>query len=439
MPDSTILTAAELIELVTEARARTLELTADLSDEQIIGPRLDIVNPPLWEIGHVAWFQEKWVLRHHAGARPLREDADRLYDSAAVPHGIRWDLPLPRRQQTLAYMQQALEAVVEHVQSQDASAELTYFCLLAVFHEDMHAEAITYTRQTHGYPAPWLDIAPVRPRETQREATSRGDVEIPGGTYLLGAPPSSAFVFDNEKWSHAVDVPPFAIGRAQVTNAEFSGFIEEGGYGRPELWSDEGWAWREGARAECPLYWRRDTGRGWLRRHFDRLVALEPDHPVIHVNWYEADAYCRWAHRRLPTEPEWELAASAEPTSDGRHITARKRRFPWGEEPPSASRANLDWRALGCVPVAALPDGDSAFGCRQMIGNVWEWTSTAFGPYPGFVPDPYEQYSEPSFGSHRVLRGGGWATRGRLLRNTWRNFYPPHRRDVWAGFRTCTA
>jgi iron(II)-dependent oxidoreductase len=243
------------------------------------------------------------------------------------------------------------------------------------------------------------------------------------------------FVFDNEKWAHAVDVAPFAMARAPVTNSEFLGFVREQGYQRQEFWSPEGWAWRQQSGADHPLYWQ-DDGE-WLRRNFDQWLPLEPYHPVLHVNWYEADAYCRWARRRLPTEAEWELAASAEPTADGSGITAHNRRYPWRETPPTPELANMGWRSMGCIPVDALPASDSAFGCRQMIGNVWEWTQTDFGPFPGFVADPYADYSQPWFTGHKVLRGGCWTTRTRLVRNSWRNFYPPHRRDVWAGFRTC--
>ena len=205
--------------------------------------------------------------------------------------------------------------------------------------------------------------------------------------------------------------------------------MEDGGYEREALWSGGGWRWRQDTGAAHPVYWRRAEG-GWERRDFDRWVALEPDHPVLHVSWHEAEAWCTWAGRRLPTEAEWEMAASA--TS-----AAGRRCFPWGEAPPTPARANLEGNAGGLLDVAALPDGDSAWGCRQMFGNVWEWTASDFGPYPGFVPDDYRDYSEPWFGTHKVLRGGGWMTRARLLRNTWRNFYPPDRRDVWAGFRTC--
>jgi iron(II)-dependent oxidoreductase len=225
------------------------------------------------------------------------------------------------------------------------------------------------------------------------------------------------------------------MARAPVTQTEFAAFVDEKGYQRQEFWSPEGWNWRQQSGATHPVYWHDDGG--WLRRHFDQFVPLEPYYPVLHVNWYEAEAYCRWAGRRLPTEAEWELAAAAEPTPDGQGITAHKRRYPWGDAPPTAEHVNMEWRAMGCMPVAALPKSDSAFGCRQMIGNVWEWTSSDFGPFPGFSADPYKDYSQPWFTGHKVLRGGCWTTRMRLIRNSWRNFYPPHRRDVWAGFRTC--
>jgi iron(II)-dependent oxidoreductase len=375
----------------------------------------------------VAWFQEKWVLRHALGEAPIRADGDALWDSATVAHDTRWDLPLPTRRDTLAYMTEVRDRVLDRLSRHDGDPRVLYFALYAVFHEDMHDEAFTYTRQTHGHPPPRLSGAQSGAAEA---GPLPGDVVVPGGTVLLGASPDEPFVFDNEKWAHPVEVAPFAIARSPVTQREFAAFVDDAGYRRREHWSEEGWAWRGGAGAEQPVYWRRD-GLGWRRRDFARWVALEPHRPVLHVSWYEAQAYCRWARRRLPTEAEWEAAAAVEPA------TRAKRRFPWGDAPPAIGRAQLGAQALGCADVAAWPEGDSAAGCRQMIGNVWEWTDTDFGPYPGFVRDAYKEYSEPWFFTHKVLRGGCWVTQGRLLRNTWRNFYPPDRRDVWAGFRTC--
>lgn len=422
---------ADLAAWVRDARARTFNLVADLSDEQLMGPRLAIVNPLLWEIGHVAWFQEKWALRHAANKPPARPGVDSLYDSAAIAHDTRWDLLLPSRQDTLAYLTAVRDAVLERIETGNISGDERYFIQLGVFHEDMHNEAFTYTRQTHGYTLPESCRAPASNAEKEA-GPLRGDAEIPGGRFLLGAVPGGSFVFDNEKWAHPVEVRPFAIARAAVTQGEFQGFVEAGGYRQQEFWSERGWSWLQSVGAEHPLYWHREGAGRWLRRDFDHWVGLEPHRPVLHVNWWEAEAYCNWAGRRLPTEAEWEVAASAEPTS-----AESKRCFPWGDSSPSSQQANLGGGAGCAADVAAFAAGDSAFGCRQMIGNVWEWVADNFGPYPGFEIDPYREYSQPWFGTHKVLRGGAWTTQPRLLRNTWRNFYTPDRRDVWAGFRTC--
>lgn len=420
-------TAGQLADWVRDARRRTLELVADLTDEQLLGPRLSIVNAPLWELGHVAWFHEKWVLRHAHGRSPLRADGDALYDSAAIPHDTRWDLPLFTRAATLAYMRDVQAHVLDVLGGAELTRETAYFAQLAVFHEDMHGEAFAYTRQTLGYPAPGFCRLTPRPHG----GPLPGDVRVAGGRFLLGARRGSAFVFDNEKWAHVVELRPFAIARAPVTQAEFAAFADGGGYQRRELWGTAGWRWRTSAGADQPVYWRR-TGGGWERRDFDRWLPLEPHLPVCHVNWYEAEAYCRWAGRRLPTEAEWEAAAAGEDI-----VSGCPSRFPWGDTEPDKRRASLDGTWGGRADVAAFPEGDSACGCRQLFGNVWEWTASDFLPYPGFEADPYREYSEPWFGTHKVLRGGCWVTRGRLLRNTWRNFYTPDRRDVWAGFRTC--
>jgi iron(II)-dependent oxidoreductase len=325
-------------------------------------------------------------------------------------------------------MKAVLAAVLDRLDAGPLSLEDTYYILLSVFHEDMHGEAFAYTRQTLAYPAPRLGTAPAG--RAHPAGPWPGDVTVPAGGFLLGALPGEPFVFDNEKWAHPVDHPAFAIARAPVTQEQFAAFVEAGGYSRREFWGEDGWRWREAAGASHPVYWRRERG-GWQRRHFDRWLPLEPHRPVLHVNWFEADAYCRWAGRRLPTEVEWEAATNAA------SCLSAKRRFPWGDADPGPDHANLDGRLIGCLDVSACAAGDSPLGCRQLVGNVWEWTASAFVPYPGFAPDPYEEYSRPWFGTHKVLRGGCWLTRARLLRNTYRNFYRPDRRDVWAGFRTC--
>ena len=431
------LPSEQLFQLVNDARGRTQELVTDLADEQLIVPKMEIVNPFRWELGHVAFFYDVFLLRVLGAEKFLLEGAENLYDSFKVDHDDRWDLPLPSREETLAYMRQVQDRVIERL-DHDPDDRETYLYLLSVLHEDMHGEAFTYMRQTLEYPEPELAILHDRSNPVDiGGGLLPGDVEIPGGTFQLGATPDLPFVFDNEKWAHPVEVRPFRIARAPVTNAQFTEFVEDRGYLRRELWSYQGWVWRAKTGAQNPVCWARG-GKGWLRRHFDRLVPLEPHHPVIHVNWYEVEAYCNWAGRRLPTEAEWEMAASAEPTPDGKAVTKRKRRYPWGDEPPSPDRANLDSRFLGCVDAGAFPSGESAFGCRQMIGNVWEWTASAFYPYPGFIVDsPYREYSAPWFGYRKVLKGGAWATRSRLACNTYRNFFQPYRRDIFAGFRTC--
>ncbi|HEV7803146.1 MAG TPA: selenoneine synthase SenA [Burkholderiales bacterium] len=424
--------AGTLQQMLLDARSRSLALASDLTGAQLLGPRLSIVNPPLWELGHLAWFQERWCLRHQHGGRTLLPSifahADRLYDSAAVAHDTRWDLPLPGLDATLEYLRAVLERVLERLQSQP-SASFDYFAQLAALHEEMHCEAFTYTRQTLGYPTPRI----IGHSELCQSsgAPAQGDVEIAGGTFMLGATPRSGFVFDNEKWAHPVRIEPFSIARTCVTNSEFTAFVEDGGYARRELWSDEAWAWRVSANAAHPVYWRRDSQQ-WHVRHYDRWLPLVEEEPVMHVSWHEADAYCRWAGRRLPSEAEWEFAAAAAPEGG-----LANRRYPWGNTAPVPGRANLFGMGVGPIDVAALPAGDSAWGCRQMIGNVWEWTRDTFEPYPGFEIDPYKEYSQPWFGDHKVLRGGCFATRASLIRNTWRNFYTPDRRDVYAGFRTC--
>jgi iron(II)-dependent oxidoreductase len=423
--------AGALVSALLDARSVELELLEELNDSQMLGERSHFVEPPIWEMGHVGWFQEYWILRHLDGAAPLLPGSDGLYDAFNVSYRLRWDHAYPSRRATLDYISEILRRSVGRLESRQPTPEEMYFYALVTQHEDMHSENLTLIRQTLGYPLPRLSLfEPAAATPPLDPAYRPRDVLVPSGTFLLGATADEPFVFDNEKWAHPVRVEAFRIASTPVTNAEFQAFVEDGGYRRRELWSRRGWQWRRRDRAEHPLFWEPGGAGHWCERRFGVVVPLPPWHPVVHVNWYEAEAYCRWAGRRLPTEAEWEMAATFEPA------TGRKRRFPWGDDQAAPGRASLDYRAAGTIDVRALPAGDSPVGCRQMIGNVWEWVEDTFRPYPGFVCDPYEQYSQPYFGDKKVLKGGCWATRGRLIRSTWRNFYKHHRRNIFAGFRT---
>jgi iron(II)-dependent oxidoreductase len=332
----------ELASRLRTARDHTRRLADDLSGERELGPKLAIVNPPRWEVGHVGWFQEFWCLRGGSEERAsILPNADALYNSATVPHDTRWTLPLPSYAETLGYRDEVLDRVVKALPSLNP-----YFVELALRHELMHAEAFHYTRQTLGYPG--LDKrTPVK---------SEGDMDCSGGVFRLGSPRGEGFAFDNEKWSHPVVLEPFRIARRPVTYSEYRKFAE------PPYCKD-----------------------GMVRR-FERWIPVPDDEPVRHVSWQQAQAYCQFAGRRLPTEAEWE-----------------------------------------CAALAGL----------ENTGHVWEWTSSTFLPYPGFLRDPYKEYSEPWFGTHKVLRGSSFATPAGVAHPRFRNFYTPERYDMFCGFRTC--
>lgn len=424
-----------IAEQAQETHQRTLTLLAGLTPEQLIGPRLATVNPLRWEVGHAAYFYEYWVLRQHLKQTPLRPDADRLYDSITIAHDDRWDLPLPEMSDTYQYMQTVLDKIKVCL-AEGIDPDRDYLAQYAVFHQDMHNEAYTYTRQTHGYPAPAIaQLGAFLPVDEPYRGVG-DDVLIPGGTVMLGADKHDGFVFDNEKWGHPVELAAFKIAREAVSNGDFLAFVDAGGYHHQRYWDNEGWQWLQRSGLKHPVYWRKAQS-GWQQRHFDQWHDLVLNAALVHVSWFEAQAYCVWAKRRLPTEAQWEAAAACQPSKDRQSLAAIKRRYPWGDNEPSSELANLDGYALGTIDVSACKAGDSAFGCRQMLGNVWEWTEDTFGPYPGFVPDMYQDYSLPLFGRTKVLRGGAWTTRSRMIRNTWRTYYGPERNDVFAGFRTC--
>ncbi|HIG12181.1 MAG TPA: ergothioneine biosynthesis protein EgtB [Planctomycetes bacterium] len=400
---------------VHEARARSLELIADLKAEELQVPYLPTVNLFLWEVCHLAHFFDFWVLRQGrdcAGRGGLEGRVDQLFDSTCIEHEHRWRLDVPGREECLDYVLGVRDRVLELIEKGVEDPGLRYLIEYSVYHEDMHAEALSYTRQALGYCLPQLGVARHTPAAA---APVVGDAYFEGGVLELGAVRDSGFCFDNEKWAHPVEVAPFCMAKSAVSEGEWQEFVEDDGYGRRDLWSTAGWAWVQAVQAEQPLYWRRSKGGHLERRHFDAWSAIDPDRVMVHIAWFEAEAFACWAGRRLPTEAEWEFAAGD-----------------WAGAP-----AAFDWCAGGPVDTNAFSESATPEGCRQMMGNVWEWTSSTFVPYKGFEADMYADFSQSSFHTRKVLRGGSWATRSRLMRPSLRNFYQPSRRDIFAGLRTC--
>lgn len=412
---------------LADATQALLSVLADLEDGQFVVPLMPTVNPILWELGHVGWFQERFALRDLLGHDPMYGNGDELWNSSTVAHDTRWDLDLPNRAATTEFVEKVTTEVRKALAEDPDNTELGYHALYSIMHHDAHVEALMYTRQNLGLSAPTAWSM----RETSTGSGRPGrQIEVPGATHLLGGSPDQPFVMDNEKWETPVEVRTFTMDELPITQAQFAEFVEDDGYGRQEFWGTPGWRWRTEMQRHAPIYWRGSAGN-WERRVFDKWRPLEADRPVINVNWYEATAYCSWAKRRLPTEAEWERAASFDNTGIKRYSR------PWGTEETSGEHAawNLDY--LDTAPVDSCSEGASELGFRHLMGNVWEWTETVFEPFPGFEADSYLDNSAPWFTSRKVLRGGSWATRSRYVRNTFRNYFTPDRCDVYGGFRTC--
>ncbi|WP_416361402.1 selenoneine synthase SenA [Marinobacter sp.] len=414
------------------ARSRTERLINSLSDTQLDAPYHPGVNPPLWEMGHSAFFYEVFVFKLLDGTVSYNPAMDDLWDSFHVQHRDRWRRDLfPGREDTLQYFNTVYDRVAERIRRYELTDQALYLYRYAIFHQNMHIESLIWCRQTVGYPAP-PDFQGDRPAPGEGVA---GDVEVPAGRWVMGMPDASEafaaedFAFDAEKPRFEVELPGFVISRLLVTNREFQAFVDDSGYQRPELWSFGGRQWLASA-AEHPVYWRCHEGQ-WQARLFDRWLPLNPDAPVTHVSYWEAEAWCRWAGRRLPTEYEWEVAAL------GNRPGEVFQRYPWGNEAPDGSRVDMNGRSMAWNPVFDYPAGESPFGCRQMLGSVWEWTSDQFLPYDGFKVDIYPFMSTLQFGDHKVTRGGSCATTSSLIRGTYRQAYLPQRSDVFTGFRTC--
>jgi ergothioneine biosynthesis protein EgtB len=378
-------TADQLITRLAHARSQLRALIDCLPARAWLGPQAAHLNPPLWEYGHIVWFAEHWCLR----ARPdgsyapsLLRNADALYDSSAVPHDTRWTLPLLQPAAIDDYARQVADAINARLQS-NLDHELAYYAELCLYHELMHIEAWWMAFQNLGY-APPMPLAAFTLPPTQRLVFAASEV-------ALGSTPDAGFIFDNEKWQHAVRVPAFDIDSTPVSQGCFLEFVESGGYTRRADWSEAGWTWHIANDAHHPLYWRKENDQ-WQVRCFDQWLPLMPDAPMLHVNHFEAEACAAWLGRQLPSAAQWLRATQA----------------------PDFHSPDFHW------------------------GSVWEWLHAPFAPYPGFSPDPYQDYSQPWFHTHSELRGGGPATDAQLKRPGFRNFYLPHRRDVFSGFRTAS-
>jgi gamma-glutamyl hercynylcysteine S-oxide synthase len=417
-----------------EARARTLALVAPVSDEALVRQHDALMSPLLWDLGHIAHFEELWLTQNLDGEIRFSEMPG-MYNPFEHPRRVRGTLRYPTRAEGLALMAGIRARVLQRIarlDPSDASPLLRdgYVVHMVAQHEYQHNETMLQALQLLAgtpYAAPRAWDVP----EMQLAVPPGRMVRVPAGRYPIGTDDRAA-AYDNERPRHEVRLDAFRIDAAPVRNGEYLAFLADGGYQRPEFWSPEGRAWLADAGVVAPMHWTLRDG-SWHRRTMDREGPVHPDHPVCHVCWHEADAYARWAGKRLPTEPEWEVAASWDPA------TGTARRFPWGEDDATRHRANVDQLAFDTAPVGAYAANVSPLGMTGAIGDVWEWTASDFGSYPGFVAFPYPEYSAAFFGAeYKVLRGGSWATRPGAVRASFRNWDYPIRRQIFAGFR-CAA
>ena len=414
--------------LLAEARERTLALVTRLDERDVDRVHSTLMSPLAWDIGHIAAFEDLWLCAQAGGLEPLRPELWEVYDATETPRCDRGELPFLRNREARGYQAEVREralAVLDRVDLDDPDDPLNHGGFvwdMVARHEHQHCETML---QTICLAEPGMYEPVRRPLPDGPAPAGAARIRIEAGPFPAGAP-AVGFAYDNERPRHAVEVAAFEIDRLPVTNGDWLEFAADGGYRRRSLWSAEGWDWRRRENAERPLYWTAD-GR---ERVCDRIEPIDPALPVMHVSWFEAEAFARWAGRRLPTELEWEKAAAWGPGA-----TAPSR-FPWGDEPATEERANLDHTAFGPAPAGAHAAGASGYGLLGMTGDAWEWTSSRFEGYPGFAPFPYREYSSVFFGGdYRVLRGGSWATSSRVAVNTFRNWDHPGRRQIFAGLR----
>lgn len=405
-----------------QARGRTLALT-EFDDLDLTTQHSPLMSPLVWDLAHVGQQEDLWLLRAGDLARDsvLPPEVDRLYDAFLHPRAERPALPLLSPAQARRFLTEVRGRILDQLERADAD-QLFPFAMVEQ-HEQQHDETMLATHQLRDGPPLLGTGTPLPPgRDTPHDS-----VLIPGGEFTLGVDGSDEpWSLDNERPAHVVDVPAFRMARFPVTNGEWRQFIADGGYRERRWWSDSGWRHRVQEGLSGPLFWSADG----TRRRFGIVEDIPADEPVQHICYFEAEAYAAWAGARLPTEEEWEKACAWDPA------LGRRRRWPWGKSPVSPSLANLGGTALRPAPVGAFPGGASAYGVEQLIGDVWEWTSSPLRPWPGFSPMLYGTYSAPFFGTDfRVLRGGSWAVAASTVRPSFRNWDLPIRRQIFSGAR----
>jgi len=413
---------------LVRGRERTTLLTSVEPDE-LTAQHSTLMSPLVWDYAHIGNQEELWLVRDVGGADPVRQDIDELYDAFMNSRASRASLPLLDPAEARAYVHTVREKVFDVLERSPLSGrplERDAFAFgMVAQHEQQHAETMLATHQLRAGNA--VLTAPPPPSAV---VALPPEVVVPAGRFDMGTT-TEPWALDNERPAHTVAVDGFAIDTAPVTNGAWLSFLADGGYDRAELWSRLGWAHRVQAGLTAPQFWETDGGGSWWRRRFGVLALLDMAEPVVHVSFHEAQAYARWAGRRLPTEAEWEKAARHDPA------TGRSRRYPWGDEEPTAERANLGQRHLQPAPVGAYPSGASPLGVHQLIGDVWEWCDSGFTPHPGFAAFPYAEYSQVFFGGdYKVLRGGSFGSDQVAVRATFRNWDHPVRRQIFAGLRT---
>jgi gamma-glutamyl hercynylcysteine S-oxide synthase len=379
----------------------------------------------VWDLAHIGQQEELWLLREGHLDNPglLPPEVEGLYDAFVHPRARRVELPLLTPAEAHRYLNTVRDKAFDALDAL-ADDDPAFAFGLVVSHENQHGETMLQALNLRPG-APLLEALGRLP--AGRAGVAGTSVLVPAGPFVLGVDAATEpFSLDNERPSHVVDLPAFRIGRVPVTNAEWRAFIDDGGYRRPELWSGRGWEHRRQAGLTAPQFWNADG----TRTRFGHVETVPDNEPVQHVTYFEAQAYAAWAGARLPSEMEWEKACAWDP-----HTNAR-RRYPWGAQPPSPQYANLGGDALRPAPVGAYALGASAYGAEQMLGDVWEWTTSPMRPWPGFTPMIYDRYSEPFFdGDYRVLRGGSWAVAPDILRPSFRNWDHPIRRQIFSGVR----